>query len=181
MAVRTMPLDQAVSPKEQQLIDQLLRHQPGDASGSTKSADLAETQLNFELETSSQGPGAELYDFLSPAETPDELGRLGPYRILQLLGSGGMGMVFLAQDSQLKRRVALKVMRLALSTSESARQRFLREAQAMASVEHDHIVQVFQVGLERGIPYLSMPLLKGENLSLQARRLFQLRIHNIRV
>ena len=48
----------------------------------------------------------ELYDFLAPAQAPDELGRLGSYRVLQVLGVGGMGVVFLAQDPQLARPVA---------------------------------------------------------------------------
>jgi len=106
----------------------------------------------------------EHYDFLSPAEGPGELGRLGGYRVLWVLGAGGMGVVFEAEDPQLKRRVALKVMKPALAASDSARQRFLREAQATAALEHDHIVSIYQVGQDRGVPFLAMPLLKGETL-----------------
>lgn len=73
---------------------------------------------------------AELYDFLAPAQAADELGRLGSYRVLKLLGAGGMGAVFQAEDPQLQRLVALKVMLPALAASESARKRFLREARA---------------------------------------------------
>jgi serine/threonine protein kinase len=73
------------------------------------------------------------YPFLAPAQAPDELGWLGGYRILKVLGQGGMGIVFLAEDAQLKRHVALKVMRPAFAAREDARQRFLREAQAMAA------------------------------------------------
>src|SRR5262245_61436330 len=73
-------------------------------------------------------PGRHLYEFLAPAEGPDELGRLGPYRVLQVLGAGGMGVVFLAEDPALKRKVALKAMLPALAVSNSARKRFLREA-----------------------------------------------------
>src|SRR5262245_57633957 len=54
---------------------------------------------------------AELQSMTGPPEQPDELGRLGPYRLLQILGGGGMGIVVEAEDCQLKRRVALKVMR----------------------------------------------------------------------
>jgi TolB-like protein len=112
----------------------------------------------------SQTPAPEVYDFLAPALLPGELGRLGPYRILSVLGSGGMGVVFLAEDSQLQRRVALKALHPALAASASARRRFLREAQAAAAVEHDHLVPIYQVSDERGVPYLAMQVLQGETL-----------------
>ena len=106
----------------------------------------------------------ELYDFLAPALAPDEIGRLGTYRVLKVLGHGGMGVVYLAEDPQLGRRVALKVMLPGLAGSPSTRQRFLREARAAAAIEHDHIVAIYQVGEDRGVPFLAMPFLKGEPL-----------------
>jgi WD40 repeat protein len=112
----------------------------------------------------------ELYDFLAPAQSPDELGRLGGYRVLRVLGTGGMGVVFEAEDPQLKRRVALKVMKPGVADSTSARKRFLREAQTAASVEHDHIVPVYQVGEDRGVPFIAMPLLRGETLAERLER-----------
>src|SRR5262245_46759609 len=89
---------------------------------------------------------AELLQFLAPAERPDELGRLGPYRILTILGHGGMGVVYKAEDVQLERLVALKAMLPGLAASPANRQRFLREARAAAKIEHDHIVSIYQVG-----------------------------------
>jgi len=86
----------------------------------------------------------EFTSFLSAAQAPDEIGRLGPYRILKILGAGGMGVVFQAEDTKLKRPVALKAMRPALAGSPSSRQRFLREAQAAAAVRHDHVVTIYQ-------------------------------------
>jgi serine/threonine protein kinase/sugar lactone lactonase YvrE len=109
----------------------------------------------------------ELYEFLAPRQAADEIGRLGPYRVLQVLGHGGMGVVYQAEDPQLKRLVALKAMLPTVAASESARQRFLLEARAAAAIEHDHIVAIYQVGEDRGVPFLAMPFLKGE--SLQAR------------
>jgi serine/threonine protein kinase/Tol biopolymer transport system component len=103
-------------------------------------------------------------DFLSPAQQPDELGRLGTYRILKQLGGGGMGMVFLAEDLYLHRQVALKVMHPATAAKRGARERFLREAQAAATLEHEHIVTIFQVGEAGEIPFLAMQLLKGMSL-----------------
>src|SRR5262249_6891217 len=66
-------------------------------------------------------PGEE--DGFAPPQEPDEIGRLGGYRILKILGVGGMGKVFLAEDAQLRRRVALKVMKAGIASNASARQR----------------------------------------------------------
>ena len=106
----------------------------------------------------------ELYDWLAPPQAKGELGRLGSYRVLQVLGVGGMGVVFRAQDPHLDRIVALKAMLPALASRGSARQRFLREARATAAIKHDHIVTVYQVGEDRGVPFLAMELLEGEPL-----------------
>src|SRR5262249_28472008 len=109
-------------------------------------------------------------DFLAPAQAADEIGRLGPYRVLKVLGAGGMGVVFQAEDPLLKRKVALKAMLPSLAASESARQRFLREAQTAAAIEHDHIVHIYQVGEDRGIPFIAMQFLKGEALDDRLKR-----------
>jgi serine/threonine protein kinase len=116
------------------------------------------------------GCSSEHYDFLAPPEQPDELGRLGAYRVMRVLGAGGMGVVFLAEDPTLKRKVALKAMLPGLAASESARQRFLREAQTAAALEHDNIVAIFQVGEDRGVPFIAMPFLKGEPLETRIQR-----------
>jgi hypothetical protein len=107
---------------------------------------------------------------LTPPQRPDELGRLGGYRVLKVLGSGGMGVVFEAEDPQLKRRVALKAMRPALAGSSAARQRFLREAQRMAALTHDNILAIHQVGADGAVPFLAMPLLQGESLAARLVR-----------
>ncbi|HBI45663.1 MAG TPA: serine/threonine protein kinase, partial [Planctomycetales bacterium] len=85
-----------------------------------------------------------------------EIGRLGGYRVLKELGRGGMGAVFQAEDPKLKRLVALKVMLPRLAADASARRRFLREAQAMAAVHHDHVVTIYQVDEDNGVPFLAM-------------------------
>src|SRR5208337_4309023 len=66
----------------------------------------------------------ETFDFLAPAQSAGEIGRLGKYRVLKLLGQGGMGMVFQAEDPNLQRAVALKVMLPAIAVNASARERF---------------------------------------------------------
>jgi serine/threonine protein kinase len=108
--------------------------------------------------------------FLRPPVEPDEIGRLGNYRVLRLLGQGGMGFVFLAEDVGLQRRVALKVMKPDLDRALEAWQRFLREARIMASIKHEHLVTVFQVGQEDNLIYLAMELLEGESLEDWNRR-----------
>jgi serine/threonine protein kinase len=108
--------------------------------------------------------------FLSPPQGPDELGRLGNYRILKVLGSGGMGVVFQAEDVTLQRPVALKVMKKSQAASEVDRERFLREARATAKIEHDHIVTIYQVAEERGVPFIAMKLLIGETLEDRLNR-----------
>jgi serine/threonine protein kinase len=111
---------------------------------------------------------------LAPPQAADELGWLGPYRVLAVLGEGGMGVVFEAEDPQLERRVALKVMRPG-QAGEVGRRRFLREARATAAIEHDHIVPIFQVGEApvEGVgvvPFLAMPFLRGETLEARLER-----------
>ena len=103
-------------------------------------------------------------------EESDELGRLGGYRILKVLGAGGMGGVFLAQDMQLRRRVALKLMRPRAASAPGAAERFLREARAAAALRHDHIITIYQVGEEAGVPFLAMEYLEGESLDDRLRR-----------
>ncbi len=109
-------------------------------------------------------PSSAQYPFLHPPVEPDEIGRLGNYRVLRLLGKGGMAYVFLAEDVALRRRVALKVMKPDLDADPSACQRFLREARAVASIKHKHLVTVYQVGQENRIVYLVMEWLKGETI-----------------
>jgi len=112
----------------------------------------------------------ESYDFLAPSQNPSDLGCLGPYDVLKVLGVGGMGVVFQAYDPQLERLVALKAMLPALAASASARQRFLREAKATAAIKHDHIVTIYQVGEDRGVPFLAMEFLEGEPLDVRLGR-----------
>ena len=87
------------------------------------------------------------------------------YRMLQKLGEGGMGAVFLAEDTTLNRRVAVKVLSLRLAEEATARARFLREARAMATVEHSHVVRIYSFGESEGTAYLAMEYVPGQNLA----------------
>jgi serine/threonine protein kinase len=87
------------------------------------------------------------------------------YHVVRELGRGGMGIVYEAVDPRLHRHFALKIMRPELAGLPEHRSRFLREAQAQAAVEHDHVVTVLQVGEDAGVPFIAMPLLKGRSLA----------------
>ncbi len=108
--------------------------------------------------------------FLRPAEQEGELGRLGGYRVLEVLGAGGMGVVFRVEDPRLKRQVALKAMKPSIAADQHARARFLREAEATAAIEHDNIVTIYQVGEDNDVPFIAMQLLKGESLKSRLKR-----------
>jgi eukaryotic-like serine/threonine-protein kinase len=115
-------------------------------------------------------PPKQLIDFLASPQSDDELGRLGPYRVLQVLGHGGMGVVFLAEDAKLNRKVALKAMLPSVAANENSAKRFVREAQAMAQVKHKHVATIHQVDEDRGVPYLAMEFLAGEPLDVRLKR-----------
>ena len=107
--------------------------------------------------------------FLSPPQAPGELGRLGGYRVLGVLGHGGMGVVLRAEEVQLDRQVAIKVMLPEIAADTLSRERFLREARAMARVEHRHVVPIYRVDEANGVVYLVMKLLQGESLEERLR------------
>jgi serine/threonine protein kinase len=88
----------------------------------------------------------------------------GRYRILQRLGQGGMGAVFLAEDTLLQRRVALKVSRFDDDADVDAEERFRREARAAAALLHEGICPVFDYGVEAGVPFITMAYIEGKSL-----------------
>ncbi len=108
--------------------------------------------------------------FLSPPRQPGEVGRLGPYRVLGVLGRGGMGAVYRAEDPRLNRQVAVKVLLPGLSGDANAKARFRREAHAQAKVDHDNIIHIYEVEEANGVAYIAMPLLKGQTLSAALRQ-----------
>ena len=105
-----------------------------------------------------------------PGGRPGDLAagsRLGPYVIDNLIASGGMGSVYRARDSRLDRPVALKVLAPSATTDAGRLARFEQEARTTARLSHPNIVAVYDVGSERGIPYVVSELLRGETLRAQ--------------
>jgi len=107
---------------------------------------------------------------LPDSETNSGPPKLGTYRIIREIGRGGMGVVLEADDEDLNRRVALKVMAPELAKDPQARARFLREARAAAAIDHENVVPIYHVGEENGVPFLVMPLLRGESLHARLER-----------
>lgn len=99
----------------------------------------------------------------APAE-PQPGQMIGPYRVVRELGRGGMAVVYEADDTELARRVALKVL-VGPAADEQGKRRFVREAQAQAKVHHEHVVTIYRVGEDRGVSYLAMPVLNGQTLA----------------
>jgi TolB-like protein/tetratricopeptide (TPR) repeat protein/predicted Ser/Thr protein kinase len=89
---------------------------------------------------------------------------LGHYTIVSLLGAGGMGEVYLADDPRLGRRVAIKVLPAGDSRDDEAKRRMLREARAVAALDHPNVCTIYEVGEHEGRPYIVMQYIEGETL-----------------
>lgn len=115
-------------------------------------------------------PNAADLSFLAPSSEAASLGRLDHYEVLEVVGSGGMGVVLRARDTKLERIVAIKVLAAPLAASGTARQRFVREARAAAAVRDDHVVGIHAVEDQGPVPYLVMEYIDGVNLETLLRR-----------
>ncbi len=90
--------------------------------------------------------------------------RIGRYRVLDRLGHGGMGVVWLGVDDELDRKVALKILRTELAPTEAGRTLLLREAQAIAKLSHPNVVHVYEVGHEAEQLYMAMEYVEGDTV-----------------
>ncbi len=100
-----------------------------------------------------------------PAAVVAEPRHIGRYRLLSEIGRGGMGVVYEALDSRLKRRVALKVLAAGAAVDADSRERFEREARAASALDHPAVAGVLEIGDHGGDPYIVMPLYRGETLA----------------
>lgn len=111
-------------------------------------------------------PAAEALRAVAPqSPSATSAARIGRYAILRALGEGGMGVVYVAYDEELDRKVAVKLLRDADSSQPEQRLRIQREAQAMARVAHPNVVAVYEVGEHDGQVYIAMEFVDGTTLA----------------
>ena len=133
-------------------------------------AHLMETALGGFDSSSRLGAEAAVLAAFDPPERPDAIGSFAGYEILEIAGSGGMGVVLKAHDPTLHRDVALKVLSPNRAWNDADAARFLNEARTIASLQHDHVVAIFSAGREKGLPYLVMPFHAEGTLEGQLRQ-----------
>jgi serine/threonine protein kinase len=95
--------------------------------------------------------------------------KIGRYEVIERVGRGGMGAVYLGRDTVLEREVAIKVMSADFAADETSRPRFYREARAAAKLQHRNIVTIFEFGEEDDTPFIVMEFLRGQDLSKRMR------------
>ena len=88
--------------------------------------------------------------------------KIGPYEVSGQIGAGGMGEVYRARDPRLGRDVAIKVLPASFSSDSDRLQRFAQEARAAAALNHPNILAIFDIGEDKGAPYVVSELLEGE-------------------
>jgi serine/threonine-protein kinase len=107
-------------------------------------------------------PSLDLHPDLKSAEKPVQFGQ---YRVVREIGTGGMARVFEGRHVELGSRVALKILRPNIAAQPVDAARFLREARAASQIRHQHVVEVFDVGTQDGVPYIVMEFLEGSDLA----------------
>lgn len=127
------------------------------------------TKASMETGSFTEHPSEEASDSTSPDgrnemhESPPKV--LGDYELGPEIGRGGMGVVYLARETKLGRKVALKVLPKQANNSDIMKRRFFVEARAAAQLNHSNIVPIFHIGEDDGTPFFAMQLIEGHNLA----------------
>jgi serine/threonine protein kinase/Tol biopolymer transport system component len=182
----TPAMTPAMTPERYQqvgkLFDEALEYAPAERSAFLKQAAGDDTELRLAVEKllAHQVESAEFLArpaldvaaaLLARNQTPSVIGQqLGHYRILSLLGAGGMGEVYAARDTRLDRAVALKVLPASFANDPDRLRRFEVEAKATGALNHPNILTVHDIGNYEGAPYIVAELLEGEELREQLQR-----------
>jgi serine/threonine protein kinase/Tol biopolymer transport system component len=151
--------------------DQFLETPPSEVRGGRTTAGSHDTAAGV-------GQQPDL-SFLRPCDTPQRLGCLGAYEVLQVLGQGGMGLVLRAFDVTLSRVVAIKVLAPELAANAMARQRFLREARAAAAISHPNVVTIYAVDETERLPFIVMECVQGQTLQQKIDQVGALELEEI--
>lgn len=163
----------APSPKTPSNGERASEKQPPVGSEGTPAADNDTQFMTFPASAPAPGSTAKSGGFnassnksieANPEQSASGEMLLGEFRLLRRLGRGGMAEVYLAEQTLLKRYVAIKVMRPELTLDEGLRQRFQKEALAVAGLNHPNIVQVYTVGEDAGRFYIAQEYVNGQNL-----------------
>ena len=165
-----------------QLFEQALKHPPDERSQFLASAcgeddalrQEAEALLSSQVETDDfmeQGAVGEVADLMVRARKAFISGqRIEHYEIVRQIGVGGMGEVYLAKDTTLNRNVAIKFLTSSPSTDGQAHERFVREAQSAATLDHPHVCGIYEIGEANGQPFIVMQYIEGETLAEKLKR-----------
>ncbi len=152
-------------------------HRPG-AGGIIAPGACGCAMVDF-LKQEEPQPDDDFFPYLRPADKPGLLGMLGPYEVHEVIGRGGMAVVFKAVDPALHRVVAIKVMPACVASTRPAPTTFHARAQAAAAVCHDHVVTVHGVLEAAGMPCLVMQFIDGESLQDRLDRCGPLDVEDI--
>lgn len=168
--------------KVKNLLDDVLQREPLERAAFLKEVCNGDDALRTEVETflnlhddSSDFMGrpavAQLAETIVGSKEKLKIGRqINHYEIINLIGTGGMGEVYLAQDVKLHRRVALKLLSSNSSSENESNQRLLREARAAATLEHPNICGIYEVGEDSGRAFIVMQYIEGEMLADKLKR-----------
>ena len=140
------------APAASEVVRRAIKNASSEARGRQASFNEQEAEVRF------------LLNAIGTSFDENGLAPFGDFEIIDVLGIGGMGIVFRANDTKLNRQVALKVMKPAFLTNRSAKDRFIQEAKTAASLDHPNIIPIFQVFEQKDAPCIVMKLLEGESL-----------------
>ena len=148
---------------------ELLIHQVPNTTDWVSSAPSVPEGLPQDSEWLPACTSSVVLSILSPSDDPEYVGRIGSYEVSGIVGRGSAGIVLRGFDRALHRNVAIKILDPAIAGVGAARQRFGREARAMAAISHEHVVPVYEVNEHAGLPYFVMEYVPGGSLERRLR------------